>query len=209
MDAVAEARAVWPGAATLVTVQEILDSNKCGGESGGEERWRGRAGAGRPPTRAAPSPSPALPRVLVAEIDRNHDLRTPDALARNCALIRELNRNVAKVGGRGDGGGGGGVSASGRGGAPPPPPAGGASAGGGEGGGGGGGVSASAHPAPPPLQVVALYDEISTSFGELVDGAAAAPSVSGGAAAAAARGGEAPSSSPSAAGGGGDEEEAG
>jgi len=178
MDAVAEARAVWPGAATLVTVQEILDSNKCGGESGGEERWRGRAGAGRPPTRAAPSPSPALPRVLVAEIDRNHDLRTPDALARNCALIRELNRNVAKVGGRGDGGGGGGVSAS-------------------------------AHPAPPPLQVVALYDEISTSFGELVDGAAAAPSVSGGAAAAAARGGEAPSSSPSAAGGGGDEEEAG
>lgn len=29
MDAVAEAKAVWPGASTLVTVQEILDANKC------------------------------------------------------------------------------------------------------------------------------------------------------------------------------------
>lgn len=28
MDAVAEAKAVWPGASTLVTVQEILDANK-------------------------------------------------------------------------------------------------------------------------------------------------------------------------------------
>jgi len=28
MDAVAEARAVWPGAQTLVSVQELLDQNK-------------------------------------------------------------------------------------------------------------------------------------------------------------------------------------
>jgi len=44
MDAVAEARAVWPGAQTLVSVQELLDQNKLdargsrrGGERGDEE----------------------------------------------------------------------------------------------------------------------------------------------------------------------------
>lgn len=61
---------------------------------------------------------------------------------------------------------------------------------------------------PPTLlpfhsQVVSLYEEISKSFVELVDGGANPPSASGGgpAAAAAVRGGDAPSSSPSAAGG--------
>ena len=36
-------------------------------------------------------------RILVNEIDRNHEARTPAALARNCALIRELHANVTRV----------------------------------------------------------------------------------------------------------------
>jgi hypothetical protein len=68
------------------------------------------------------------------------------------------------------------------------------------------------HLSPPLLslldQVVALYEEISKSFGELVNGAAGGGGAGGGApvsgsggAAAAVVGREAPSSSPSAAGG--------
>ena len=36
-------------------------------------------------------------RLLIIEINRNHGLRTPEALARNVVLIRELNANVGKV----------------------------------------------------------------------------------------------------------------
>lgn len=36
-------------------------------------------------------------RILVNEIDRNHEARTPAALARNCSLIRELHANVTRV----------------------------------------------------------------------------------------------------------------
>ena len=55
-------------------------------------------------------------------------------------------------------------------------------------------------PFSPHSQVISLYEEISKSFVELVDGGANPPSASGGgpAAAAAVRGGDAPSSSPSA-----------
>ena len=38
-----------------------------------------------------------LPRLLITEINTNHEIRTPDGLARNVYLIRELNSNVAKV----------------------------------------------------------------------------------------------------------------
>ena len=36
-------------------------------------------------------------RLLITEINTNHEIRTPDGLARNVHLIRELNSNVAKV----------------------------------------------------------------------------------------------------------------
>lgn len=36
-------------------------------------------------------------RILINEINTNHGLRTPEALARNVVLIRELNNNTAKV----------------------------------------------------------------------------------------------------------------
>jgi hypothetical protein len=36
-------------------------------------------------------------RILINEINSNHESRTPEALARNVVLIRELNSNVAKV----------------------------------------------------------------------------------------------------------------
>lgn len=37
-------------------------------------------------------------RILINEISLNHEARTPEGLARNVVLIRELNSNVAKVG---------------------------------------------------------------------------------------------------------------
>ncbi len=36
-------------------------------------------------------------RILINEISINHEARTPEGLARNVVLIRELNSNVAKV----------------------------------------------------------------------------------------------------------------
>ena len=39
----------------------------------------------------------ALYRILINEISSNHEARTPEGLARNIVLIRELNSNVAKV----------------------------------------------------------------------------------------------------------------
>ena len=36
-------------------------------------------------------------RLLINEINRNHELRTPEALGRNVVLIRQLNTNVGKV----------------------------------------------------------------------------------------------------------------
>lgn len=36
-------------------------------------------------------------RVLIHEINNNHIARTPDNLARNVVLIRELNSNIMKV----------------------------------------------------------------------------------------------------------------
>lgn len=36
-------------------------------------------------------------RILISEINSNHDSRTPQALARNVVLIRELNSNLNKV----------------------------------------------------------------------------------------------------------------
>lgn len=36
-------------------------------------------------------------KILINEINTNHGLRTPEALARNVVLIRELNNNTAKV----------------------------------------------------------------------------------------------------------------
>lgn len=40
---------------------------------------------------------PAMRRLLINEINANHEGRTPEALARNQLLIRELNGNMAKV----------------------------------------------------------------------------------------------------------------
>ena len=37
-------------------------------------------------------------RILINEINANHEARTPEGLARNVMLIRELNSNVSKVG---------------------------------------------------------------------------------------------------------------
>lgn len=36
-------------------------------------------------------------KLLITEINNNHEIRTPDGLARNVYLIRELNSNVSKV----------------------------------------------------------------------------------------------------------------
>ena len=36
-------------------------------------------------------------RLLIHEINQNHEARSSDALSRNVALIRELNSNVTKV----------------------------------------------------------------------------------------------------------------
>jgi Early Flowering 4 domain len=38
-----------------------------------------------------------LCRLLITEINANHEGRTPEALARNQLLIRELNGNIAKA----------------------------------------------------------------------------------------------------------------
>lgn len=36
-------------------------------------------------------------KLLITEINANHEIRTPEGLARNVHLIRELNSNVTKV----------------------------------------------------------------------------------------------------------------
>ncbi len=36
-------------------------------------------------------------KLLISEINQNHELRTPDALQRNALLIRQLNKNIATV----------------------------------------------------------------------------------------------------------------
>jgi hypothetical protein len=36
-------------------------------------------------------------RILIKEINSNHEARTPEGLARNVILIRELNKNVSEV----------------------------------------------------------------------------------------------------------------
>ena len=36
-------------------------------------------------------------KILISEINSNHEARTPESLARNLILIRELNKNVAEV----------------------------------------------------------------------------------------------------------------
>ena len=38
-------------------------------------------------------------RILINEINSNHESRTPEALARNVVLIRELNSNLLKASG--------------------------------------------------------------------------------------------------------------
>lgn len=40
---------------------------------------------------------PTCCRLLITEINANHEGRTPEALARNQLLIRELNGNIAKA----------------------------------------------------------------------------------------------------------------
>lgn len=42
-------------------------------------------------------PFPAVCRFLINEINANHEARTPEGLARNVVLIKELNSNVSKV----------------------------------------------------------------------------------------------------------------
>ncbi|KAJ9534591.1 hypothetical protein QJQ45_022190 [Haematococcus lacustris] len=36
-------------------------------------------------------------KLLIAEINQNHELKTPDALVRNVVLIKQLNVNVSRV----------------------------------------------------------------------------------------------------------------
>lgn len=36
-------------------------------------------------------------KLIINEINHNHELRTPDSLFRNSILIKELNQNIAKV----------------------------------------------------------------------------------------------------------------
>lgn len=36
-------------------------------------------------------------KILINEINANHEARTPEGLARNVVLIKELNSNVSKV----------------------------------------------------------------------------------------------------------------
>ena len=36
-------------------------------------------------------------RILISQINTNHEVGSPEALARNAVLIRELNKNIAEV----------------------------------------------------------------------------------------------------------------
>lgn len=36
-------------------------------------------------------------KLLIAEINQNHELKTPEALQRNTVLIKQLNNNVSRV----------------------------------------------------------------------------------------------------------------
>ncbi|KAD4180502.1 hypothetical protein E3N88_29093 [Mikania micrantha] len=36
-------------------------------------------------------------RVLISEINQNHESKIPDSISRNVGLIRELNNNIRKV----------------------------------------------------------------------------------------------------------------
>lgn len=59
-------------------------------------------GLGLHPRSAHPLSLPtACLRRIIKEIKANHESQTPEALARNCFLIRELNTNIAAVRGRG------------------------------------------------------------------------------------------------------------
>ncbi len=55
---------------------------------------------------AASAPRHGHPRScrrIIKEIKANHEAQTPEALARNCVLIRELNTNISAVRGPGPG----------------------------------------------------------------------------------------------------------
>ena len=80
-----EKEVAWPGFEKFTTVQDILDHNKLsclglGGYSGDRVHYR-----------------QIVRRVLIKEINANHEGCTPEGLARNVVLIRELNSNLAKV----------------------------------------------------------------------------------------------------------------
>jgi hypothetical protein len=76
------------------SAQDILDHNKCVG-------CRVPAASPLPVAHRgyrhlAPLPAPSCRRII-KEIKVNHEAQTPEALARNCPLIRELNTNIAAV----------------------------------------------------------------------------------------------------------------
>ena len=70
----------------------------------GPQQVRGRRVPAASPLAAAhrgyrhltPMPAPSCRRII-KEIKVNHEAQTPEALARNCLLIRELNTNMAAV----------------------------------------------------------------------------------------------------------------
>ena len=76
----------WPGLEKFNLVQDYLEKNKSVENFLGSTQGK------------AADPMPVLLlRLLLTEINTNHEIKTPDALARNVLLIRELDSNVAKV----------------------------------------------------------------------------------------------------------------
>lgn len=72
------------------SAQDILDHNKCvRGQLLEPKNSVGRCQ--RDPASFCPC------RRLIKEIKANHEAQTPEALARNCVLIRELNTNISAV----------------------------------------------------------------------------------------------------------------
>ena len=94
MDAIDES--VIPGFEKFTTVQNVLDQNKYAlalSSSSLRIRIASRC-------RVYPQDCRRTLfgcRILINEINANHEARTPEGLARNVVLIKELNSNVSKV----------------------------------------------------------------------------------------------------------------
>ena len=78
-----------PAVEKFSVIQDILDQNKWGSSVAWD--WSHVSAL------TARDVLVPVRRILINEISSNHQARTPEGLARNVVLIRELNNNVIKV----------------------------------------------------------------------------------------------------------------